>query len=135
MKQLGIREGEAPSSDKTLLTLDTATMLKAFDEALTVHSVGIANTVKLDIGGEKTIKVSREVLMQFPKSKFDKMFKKTSSLPADSDGAVFIDQSPEIFMPLINFLRAKRCDKSKSPPSIADFGDKVELFKDFLRML
>ena len=61
----------------------------------------------LDVGGEKTIKICRSTLTCVAGSKLAEMFsgRWDDSLPKNEMGHFFIDQKPELFLPLRDYLR------------------------------
>lgn len=65
----------------------------------------------LNIGGERCIEVQRRTFLAATGTLLEAMFRGTwgvTSLRRDAAGKVFIDQPPELFLPLVNYLRALR---------------------------
>ena len=72
-------------------------------------NLGTSNDVlRLNVGGTR-IDVLRRTLTQIEDSMLESRFsgRWDDSLEKDADGNFFIDQPPELFIPLINYLRAK----------------------------
>ena len=70
-----------------------------------VNQISDADVLSLNIGGTK-IDVSRATLTSIPSllaSKFSGEW--DSSLPKDAEGRFFIDEEPELFVALVNYLR------------------------------
>ena len=84
-----------------------------------------SDVLQLNIGGTHCT-VSRRTLCQFEPSLLAAMFsgRWDDSVEKDSDGRFFIDQPAELFMPLVDFLRAKAIETPGatpvSPPAIGD---------------
>lgn len=110
-------------------------MKKSFEE--TNPAAGNPSDVlRLNIGGSR-IDVLRRTLTSVEGSMLASRFsgQKDDSLEKDADGNFFIDQPMDLFLPLVDYLRAKACMTPlarpvKSPP----FGDKDER-NNFSRML
>lgn len=99
------------------------------------------DVLKLNVGGT-LLQVFRRTLTVMEGSKLASKFsgRWDHSLERDADGNIFIDQDIGIFLPLINFLRAKINEASslrlaKPPLSVHDFGEDPTLYRDYLRML
>ena len=65
--------------------------------------------LRLNVGGRTGIAVSRRTLTVFRKSMLAEQFsgRCDAMLDRDSDGNIFIDQDPDLFQTLLNFLRDK----------------------------
>ena len=96
-----------------------------------------SDVLTLDVMGEYTIKVRRHVLTQF-EGKLASKFSGRFEDEVDADGKIFIDQHPEIFIPLLKFLVAKATETEHSmasAPLLEEFDDDEYLFRQFLHML
>lgn len=60
--------------------------------------------LKLDIGGEQIVKVSRSVLTRVKGSSLEAMFSGRHTLKKDND-AVFLDRDADVFSMVISYLR------------------------------
>lgn len=95
-----------------------------------------SDVLTLDVGGVTTIRVRRQVLTQFADSMLAARF-----LGRWEEGdTFFIDYSPSLFLPLVNYLRAKWVEttagcNTEAAPTLATFQGNAELFGDFLRMV
>jgi len=71
---------------------------------------GRSDLVGLNFGGERTMMVKRSLLLQFEQSTLATMFsgRYEDQLDRDKDGNVFLDYSPAIMAPLIDYLRLHR---------------------------
>jgi len=67
----------------------------------------MSDILKLNVGGLKTLAVQRSTLCAIEGSMLASSFsgRWDSSLPRDEDGAFFIDFDPELFLPLLEYLR------------------------------
>ena len=76
------------------------------DDSSTSEPQG-GDILKLDLGGERTVKTLRSTLTLAIGSKLAAMFsgRNDESLPKSKDGSFFIDRTPELFQPLLDFLR------------------------------
>lgn len=90
------------------------------------------DVLHLNIGGCTNVAVLRQTLTLMPSSLLASQFsgRWDESLAKDRDGNFFLDTSPDLFLPLINFLRAKSMETLHSsrvkPPTPTE---------DFLRLL
>ena len=66
-----------------------------------------SDVLTLNIGGEETVETLRSTLTPATGSKLAEMFsgRWDESLPKSKDGSFFIDREPELFLPLLRFLR------------------------------
>ncbi|CAK9035095.1 unnamed protein product, partial [Durusdinium trenchii] len=64
--------------------------------------------VKINVGGEKFIAVRPDLFNVAGENKLSTVFSGRWETFLDSDGAYFVDYSPDVFMPLINWLREVR---------------------------
>jgi len=92
---------------------------KALEEEKMRMAVGTHTTdvLNLNIGGEKTVAVSRGTLGVVEESMLASSFsgRWDNSLPRDGRGAFFIDFDPELFVPLLTYLRMKRIQDPNAP--------------------
>jgi len=93
-----------------------------------------SDVLKLSIGGEKTVSVQRGTLCAVEGSMLASSFsgRWDSSLPRDQEGAYHVDFDPDIFMPLLTFLRAKRIEDPSDPAVMVSPKDR---YREFVRML
>jgi hypothetical protein len=72
-----------------------------------------SDVLHLNVGGSTNVAVLRRTLTHFEHSMMATRFsgRWDDSLEKDKDGNFFIDEDPEVFMILLNFLR--KCDKKK----------------------
>ena len=96
---------------------DFSRRVKLFES--TNPSVGSDNDViQLNIGGRTKIAVLRNLLTQFDGSMLAAKFsgRWDDSMEKDRDGNIFIDQDPDNFMILINYLRMRMNNQLKKIP-------------------
>merc|ERR1719188_2931285 len=83
------------------------------------EGVGNNDLLCLNFGGERTIQVKRSLLLQFEDSMLAAMFsgRYEEQLERDQEGNIFLDYSPGVMMPLIEFLRRRRdaCESNRTP--------------------
>ncbi|MFM7982973.1 MAG: hypothetical protein ACKPKO_26985, partial [Candidatus Fonsibacter sp.] len=77
--------------------------------------------VGINVGGEKVIRVKRSTLTQMDGSYLQKLFCEGSKEEIDYDehGNVFLDYNPDVFMPLVDWLRDCRDSTPDFPPRVA----------------
>jgi hypothetical protein len=86
-----------------------------------------SDVLTLNVGGEKTVQTFRSTLTVVPGSKLAEMFSGDwdESLPKDKNGDFFIDHEPEIFLPLLKFLRSLSAETlpeyNQIPPTTPSF--------------
>lgn len=106
------------------------------EEKTTMLKVGAGNNdlIGLNFGGERTVTVKRSLLLQFEGSTLAAMFsgRYDHQLDHDKEGNVFLDYSPSVMVPLIDFLRLYR-DAPKdvqlpSPPDIEAWVAMLDFF-------
>jgi BTB/POZ domain len=94
----------------------------------------------LNVGGGTVINVSRKTLTQVEGSMLASHFsgRWDDSVEKDHDGNFFINQPPDLFLPLIDFFRDKLCETPSSPsvvsPEPGDFASPKK-YAAFLRMV
>jgi hypothetical protein len=71
--------------------------------------------ISLNVGGTTQIAVQRRTLVQAEGSKLQSMFRGQWNLPKDQNGNVIIDQSPKLFVTLLDYLRCVRDELPESP--------------------
>lgn len=106
------------------LTAEARKSLEAEREALRLEKRRMAvgksmdDIIHLNIGGEKKVSVLRRTLCLVEDSMLASSFsgRWDDSLARDLDGAVFVDFQPELFLPLLDFLRARRIQDDQSTP-------------------
>jgi len=107
------------------------------------HDGDPTDVLRLNVGGT-VLQVFRRTLTIMEGSKLASKFsgRWDHSLERDDQGNIFIDQDIRIFVPLLNFLRAKvneaQCPPGrfpKAPLSVRDFDNNATLYRDYLRML
>jgi hypothetical protein len=117
--------GDIPSALAQLMGLveskekDLNKREKEFDRRLGLFEEKFPNAGKdsavlhLNVGGSTNVAVLRRTLTHFEHSMLATRFsgRWDDSLEKDKDGNFFVDEDPEVFMMLLNFLR--KCDKKK----------------------
>jgi hypothetical protein len=91
--------------------------VKAFES--TNPSIGNDNDViQLNVGGQTNIAVMRNTLTQFEDSMLAAKFsgRWDDSMEKDRDGNIFVDEDPENFLILINYLRMRAKNRMGSVP-------------------
>jgi len=80
----------------------------------------MSDILKLNVGGIKTVAVQRSTLCAIEGSMLASSFsgRWDDSLPKDTDGAFFIDFDPELFLPLLEYLRLQGAHGSSLPQVI-----------------
>ena len=71
-------------------------------------------TITIDVGGERIIKVSTDLFSVAGDNKFSSLFSGRWENQLDADGKLFVDYSPQVFLPLIEFLRFFRDSKPET---------------------
>ena len=76
--------------------------------------------IQLNVGGRTNIAVLRNLLTQFEGSMLAAKFsgRWDDSMEKDRDGNIFVDQDPENFMLLINYLRMRMNNQLKRVPNV-----------------
>eukprot|EP01066_Platyproteum_vivax_P012024 Platyproteum_vivax@DN5452_c0_g1_i1.p1 len=84
--------------------------LAAEKEKMTNMKAKQSDILLLNLGGEKTVEVSRSTMCAVEGSFLEAMFsgRWDEQLARDQRGAVFINYSPVVFLPIIDWLRAKQ---------------------------
>jgi BTB/POZ domain len=99
------------------------------------------DVLHLNIGGSKQIAVLRSTLTFVEGSMLATKFsgRWDDSLEKDRDGNFFIDQPPDLFIPMIDFLQCKTKETLQhlnvSFPSVDDFRGSFDRFKKFANMV
>ena len=88
-----------------------------------------SQVLTLNIGGKETVQTMRSTLTIAAGSKLAEMFsgRWDESLPKDKDGNYFIDRRPDIFLPLLEFLRDL---SSMAPPEYNLVPPMTPIFND-----
>lgn len=73
------------------------------------------DAVSLNLGGEAHIMVLRSTLTQCEDSMLAAAFSGRWDLPKDSDGSVFVDFEPSLFVPLVQHMRMRRIEDPSDP--------------------
>ena len=98
------------------------------------------DVLTLNVGGS-LITTFRRTLTSVPGSLLEAKFsgRWDESLERDQNGNIFVDQSIDIFLPLINFFRRQACQVPTSPPLLAPglstFKGNKQQYEDFLVMI
>lgn len=94
------------------------------------------DVLHLNVGGTLTA-VLRRTLTSVEGSLLASRFsgRWDESIEKDRDGNYFIDQPIELFLPMINYLRAKNCETTLAPPVTSPEFDSEEKRHDFVRMV
>jgi len=98
---------------------DFSRRVKLFET--TNPAMGSDNDIlQLNVGGRTNIAVLRNLLTQFEGSMLEAKFsgRWDDSMEKDRDGNIFVDQDPENFMLLINYLRMRMNNQLKRVPSV-----------------
>jgi len=87
------------------------------EKALLQGNRGPSDVLDLNVGGQTFCSVRRATLSMVENSGLGSMFsgRWESSLERDSAGRIFVDFPPEIFMPLVDFLRQKCIEDPANP--------------------
>ena len=75
-------------------------------------------TITINVGGEKTIQVKPELFSVVGDNKFASMCSERWQNQNDADVRIFVDYSPQIFVPLIEFLRLARDSEPEMPAPV-----------------
>jgi len=102
-----------------------------------VGSAGTSDVLRLNIGGERTVSVQRGTLCAVSDSKLASTFggRWDGSLPRDKDGAFFVDFDPDLFLPLLAYLRMKRIQDTAAPLTPQTLPTVVGREAEFMQML
>ncbi|XP_061453074.1 SH3KBP1-binding protein 1 isoform X2 [Rhineura floridana] len=76
-----------------------------------------AELVQLNVGGRR-FSTSRQTLTWIPDSFFSSLLSGRISTLKDETGAIFIDRDPDVFAPILNFLRTKELDIRRTNVSL-----------------
>eukprot|EP00929_Paragymnodinium_shiwhaense_P091196 TRINITY_DN51227_c0_g1_i1.p1 TRINITY_DN51227_c0_g1~~TRINITY_DN51227_c0_g1_i1.p1 ORF type:complete len:347 (-),score=101.84 TRINITY_DN51227_c0_g1_i1:140-1180(-) len=84
--------------------------------------IGASDLVGLNFGGQEVVTVKRSLLLQCEDSFLAAMFsgRHEDTLDRDSQGNVFLDYSPSVMLPLIEYLRLKRDAAPEDAVSLPD---------------
>ena len=91
---------------------------KVLKESIVKEPLGSSDVLTLDVGGEKIVKTLRSTLTVAAGSKLAEVFsgRWDDSLPKNEKGNFFIDYKPDIFLPLLDYLRSLS-SMNPSPPT------------------
>jgi len=94
----------------------------------------ISDILKLNVGGIKTVAVQRSTLCAIEGSMLASSFsgRWDNSLPTDEHGAFFIDFDPELFLPLLEYLRLQAAHGSSVPQVIPRVEGREDEFASML---
>lgn len=146
LKEVGEKQLELDSewrkllAERELLTQERADLVVR-EEALEREKQTLqgsrspSDVVDLNVGGQITCSVRRSTMLLEEHSALASIFsgRWDDSLERDKSGRIFIDFSPDIFMPLVDFLRQKTIenpDDPVEPPEVAH--EKMAAFKRML---
>lgn len=96
-------------------------------------STGPSDVLRINVGGTSIIDVRRRTLTQVDGSLLESIFsgRWDDSLEKDADGHIFIDQSPHLFMPMINCLRSIANETPRTlttrPPTFFDIQGDIQV--------
>jgi len=95
------------------------------------------DVLRLNVGGSTRIDVLRRTLTQMEGSMLASKFsgRWDDNLEKDADGNFFIDQPPELFVPLINFLRARASETPLALKAVPPAFSSSQEYNDFYRMV
>lgn len=107
---------KAAEEAKTTWEAEKEALTKEKDRMATGTSMD--DIIRLNIGGEKMVAVQRRTLCVVEDSMLASSFsgRWDASLTRDEQGAVFVDFAPDLFMPLLDFLRARRTQEEDDKP-------------------
>lgn len=88
--------------------------------------------VAIDIGGEKRIRVSVDLFAVAGDNKFASLFSGRWQEHLDAEGCYFVDYSPTVFMPLIEWLRLLR---DSEPEAVAPVIVEAPHLRAWVRMV
>jgi len=82
-------------------------------ESDTTQQDSADSVVTINVGGEATLEVQRSTLRVFEGSHLANLFSGSweKRLPRDTKGRVFFDNRPDVFVPLVDFLRKCRMER------------------------
>ena len=93
----------------------------------------------LNVGGRTGIAVQRSTLTSIEKSVLSAKFSKNweDGLDLDKDGNIFVDQNPDLFLTLVNYLRSRKNTSPHggvacSPPVSSDFDRMLQHYEAML---
>jgi len=94
-----------------------------------------SDVLRLNIGGEKTVSVQRGTLCAITGSKLAHNFsgRLDNALPHDDNGAFFVDFDPELFLPLLAYLRMRRINDPGTPQTIPSVAGRDKEFQSMLK--
>ena len=95
-----------------------------------------SDVLHLNVGGDLTT-VLRRTLTSVEGSMLSSRFsgRWDESLEKDRNGNFFIDQPIDLFLPMINYLRAKACETALAPPVTSPEFENEGKRRDFIRMI
>ena len=99
-------------------------------------SISSSDVIHLNVGGCTKVAVLRRTLTSFDSmlaTRFSGRW--DDSIEKDRDGNFFIDQPPELFVPLLNYLRAKMVETPRAPPVVSPLFHVAEEEKGFFRIV
>ena len=79
--------------------------------------MGKDTILELNVGGRINIAVSRRTLTQFENSVLEAQFSGRWDLEKDRNGNIFVDQNPDDFLILVDFLRLRMNSRSRQVPA------------------
>lgn len=74
--------------------------------------------VTIDVGGKEVVKVRKELFSVLGDNKFASMLSDRWQDQLDAEGRLFVDYSPQVFLPLIEFLRLARDSEPEMPAPV-----------------
>lgn len=85
-----------------------------------VRNLGMADrkAVTINVGGEQIIQVRPELFNVVGDNHFASMFSERWQNQLDAEGHLFVDYSPRVFLPLIEFLRLVRDSEPDMPAPV-----------------
>lgn len=101
-----------------------------------IRKVSPTRVITLNVAGEAVVSVPKDVLMQCRGSMLADRFGGSVDLGKGSDGHVFVDFAPEIFLPMLEHLRNRHSETPERlapPPEISGDASVVRRFRDMLR--
>ncbi|CAE6919151.1 Shkbp1 [Symbiodinium sp. CCMP2592] len=92
-------------------------------------------SIKLNIGGEKLIEVSPDIFDILGENRLSSQLSGRCEAQHDANGNIFLDYSPEVFMPLVEWLRDLRDMRDAEPNVIVQVLVQDERRYSWIRMM
>ena len=76
------------------------------------------NIITINVGGKEVMQVKPELFSVVGHNKFASMCSERWQHQLDADGRLFVDYSPQVFVPLVEFLRLSRDSEPDMPAPV-----------------